>query len=129
MDAVALSKKYNDILHNANINVKDVKFKTFLAHKNDPLLSIIVNRILPPSKSDIGSIFNIPRKSDEAMKSFKNSPMLLNIKTENTAHKKFMAGPEAQITISLKKLPISVRGINVAPKGVSFISRNFTLKR
>jgi hypothetical protein len=124
-DAVFI-RRYNDSVQRENIRIKEEKQSILRAHKKEKRDSIIAKSILPPSKLDMGSKFNMPRKSDDKINRSRKSHDI-GINNEKNTHKKFMAGPAAQINISLEKEPMFELGISAAPNGDSLISRNFTL--
>ena len=85
------------------------------------------NRILPPSKLEIGSRFSIPRKSEDKINNSPKANERRGVDNVMSAHKRFTAGPEAQMNISLEKEPRFERGKREAPNGDNLSSRNLML--
>lgn len=120
-------RKYKDSVQSEKISINEVIKSTFFAVLKEKRDSRKAKRILPPSKLDMGSRFNIPRKREEKTKSFPKSKENKCVKGMAAAHKRFTAGPAAQINISLEKEPSVDLGTRDAPKGDNLISRNLTL--
>ena len=94
---------------------------------NENIDSITQNSILPPSKLEIGSRFNIPRKREDKINSSPKANERKGVNRAINAHKRFIAGPAAQINISFEKEPRFVFGTRDAPNGDNLISLNLTL--
>ena len=128
-EEVAFKRKYNDNVQSEKISIKDDIKRTFFASLKENIASIAQNSILPPSKLDIGSRFNIPRKSEDKMNSCPKLNERSGVDKVMTAHRRFIAGPAEQINISFEKEPRDVIGTSDAPNGDNRISRNLTLDR
>ena len=89
--------------------------------------SIMQNTIRPPSKLEIGNKFNIPRKSEDKIKSCPNSNARNGVDKVRIAHNIFMAGPAMQMNISFENEPRVDAGTRDAPNGDKRISLNLTL--
>ena len=72
-DVEVFIMKYNDNVQSENITINDKTDKTFLALLKENIFSITANNILPPSNSNTGRRFKVPKNREERMNNSKNS--------------------------------------------------------
>ena len=99
-DAPSRNMRYTESVHRENTKKNEVSLSTVAARCRELFIAIMQKRILPPSKSDIGSRLSKPKNIDAAKNISVNAESSDTNRRIIIALVRFARGPASAISIS-----------------------------